>query len=224
MRIRRWASRCSRHGSTRWPRASLSNVHANSARARPRCSPALHSTAPGPGAPRRGRIDRARTVARQAESVDLPGRGLDRVCGAQLCGVDRTGAAGARHEPANVARACRDRRRTGDARPSCRSPNEYLAEPARDFGLAGLAVVEHKLGNTAAASQALRSMRTEGDRMLYQQAQILAQWGQVDAAMDGWNGHGERRLRAHLCAQRSVPDPLRGDPRFAQLLKRVGFA
>ena len=103
---------------------------------------------------------------------------------------------------------------------------EYLAEPARDFGLAGLAVVEHKLGNTAAASQALDElMRTEGDRMLYQQAQILAQWGQVDAAMERLQRAMENGDSGLIYA-RNDPflDPLRGDPRLAQLLKRVGFA
>ena len=102
---------------------------------------------------------------------------------------------------------------------------EYLAEPAREFGLAGLAVVEHRLGRTAEAQQALDELvRTAGDRVLYQQGQVLAQWGQSDAALDRL-----QRARAvgdtGLIYARNDPllDPLRGDARFAQLLASIGF-
>ena len=62
---------------------------------------------------------------------------------------------------------------------------EYAAEPVEDFRLAGEAIVEHKLGNAGGrAGGAGRSWSSElGDRVLYQQAQILAQWGERDAAI-----------------------------------------
>ncbi|MDH5175697.1 MAG: hypothetical protein OEX15_03410, partial [Gammaproteobacteria bacterium] len=103
---------------------------------------------------------------------------------------------------------------------------EYQAEPAHGFGLAGLAVVEHKLGQSGAAHKAYDEMlQTEGERMLYQQAQVLAQWGQTDAAMKCLQRalvHGD----SGLVYARNDPflDPLRGDPRLAQLLSSMGFA
>ena len=60
--------------------------------------------------------------------------------------------------------------------------------------------------------------------MLYQQAQVLAQWGDVEAAI-------ERLLKARelgdsgLVYARNDPflDPLRGDPRMQALLAGIGF-
>lgn len=103
---------------------------------------------------------------------------------------------------------------------------EYGLEPARGFGLAGLAVAEYRLGRPTAARQAyLDLLQSEGDRMLYQQAQVQAQWGQRDDAISSLQ-------RAHaigdagLVYARNDPllDPVRNDPRLAQLLKRMGFA
>jgi tetratricopeptide (TPR) repeat protein len=101
---------------------------------------------------------------------------------------------------------------------------EYLAEPASDFGLTGLAVVERRLGNEQSARDAFAKIEGEGARLRYQQAQVLAQWGQIDAAI--------ARLQqarvigdSGLVYARNDPllDPLRGDPRFAELLKSIGF-
>ena len=102
---------------------------------------------------------------------------------------------------------------------------EYTAEPVPDFRLAGLAIVEHRSGNHGAARAAMDRMLAElGDSVLYQQAQVLAQWGEA-----GY-GHGapaqgarSRRLRPDLCAQRPVPGPLRGDKRMVALLAGLGF-
>jgi TolB-like protein len=101
---------------------------------------------------------------------------------------------------------------------------EYLAEPAKDFAATGLAVVEHKLGDRAAAAQSRRAVEAEGDRLLYQQAQVLAQWGELEAAMTSL----QRALAmgdSGLVYARNDPllDPLRQDPRFGELLKRIGF-
>ena len=63
-----------------------------------------------------------------------------------------------------------------------------------------------------------------GDSVLYQQAQVLAQWGEVETAM-------LRLLKAHdmgdsgLIYARNDPflDPLRKDARMTALLDGLGF-
>ncbi len=101
---------------------------------------------------------------------------------------------------------------------------EYLAEPASDFGLTGLAVVEHRLGEVKSARDAFAKIEQEGARLRYQQAQVLSQWGQLDAAIARL-----QQARAigdsGLVYARNDPllDPLRGDRRFAGLLKSIGF-
>jgi hypothetical protein len=108
--------------------------------------------------------------------------------------------------------------RLGDARA------EYQAEPSRVFGLAGLAIVEHRLGNDAAAREAFARLMDNGDRGLYQQAQVLAQWGQLDTAIERLQA-ALRIGDSGLIYLRNDPllDPLRNDPRFAQLLASIGF-
>jgi tetratricopeptide (TPR) repeat protein len=102
---------------------------------------------------------------------------------------------------------------------------EYLQEPLEDRRLAGLAIVEGRLGDGAAARQAMGDLVAHhGDRSLYQQAQVLAQWGELDAAVEAL----QRALQvgdSGLIYSRNDPflDPLRDDPRFAQLLKAIGF-
>ncbi|MGH8262196.1 MAG: TIR domain-containing protein [Steroidobacterales bacterium] len=101
----------------------------------------------------------------------------------------------------------------------------YTAEPLEDFSLTGKAIVEHKLGNAAAAREAMAKLVADlGDRVLYQQAQILAQWGEHQAAI-------AKLERARIVGDsgliyaRNDPmlDPLRDDAKVAQLLKGIGF-
>ena len=102
---------------------------------------------------------------------------------------------------------------------------EYAAEPVPDFRLAGLAIAEHRDGKQGAARAAMDKLVAElGDSVLYQQAQVLAQWGELDTAM-------ARLLKARemgdsgLIYARNDPflDPLRKDPRMAALLAGLGF-
>lgn len=102
---------------------------------------------------------------------------------------------------------------------------EYEAEPIADFRLAGLAIVDHRSGNHAAARATLKRLVDEiGDIVLYQQAQVLAQFGDVESAIDRL-----RRARvagdAGLIYARNDPflDPLRGDARVQALLAGMGF-
>jgi TolB-like protein len=102
---------------------------------------------------------------------------------------------------------------------------EYLAEPIPDFQLTGLAIVEHRSRNRGAARAAMKRLVDElGDVVLYQQAQVLAQFGEVEEAI-------ARLLKARelgdsgLIYARNDPflDPLRADPRVQELLAEMGF-
>lgn len=88
-------------------------------------------------------------------------------------------------------------------------PSAMLREPC-------LAIVHHRLGETAAAQDALtRLVDTYGDAGLYQQAQVHAQWGELDEAM------------AILLQARQLGDAglnyLRMDPMLAPLRTRQDF-
>jgi tetratricopeptide (TPR) repeat protein len=102
---------------------------------------------------------------------------------------------------------------------------EYLAEPAADFRLAGLAIVGKKLGHGTEAQAALAELLTErAEQSLYQQGQVYAQWAEQDTAI-------ERLEQARVVGDsgliyaRNDPllDPLRGDPRFTRILQSIGF-
>lgn len=91
--------------------------------------------------------------------------------------------------------------------------------------MTGLAITERKLGNDAAARAANAQLISQlGDSALYQQAQVLAQWGEREAAIG-------RLLRARqicdegLLNSHSDPliDSLRAAARFHQLQKDLGF-
>ena len=102
---------------------------------------------------------------------------------------------------------------------------EYAAEPVEDFRLTGEAIVQRKLGNLAAAQAARTKLVKElGDRVLYQQAQIHAQWGELDAAIAKLQ-QARRIGDSGLIYLRNDPllDPLRRDPRFDGLLASIGF-
>jgi tetratricopeptide (TPR) repeat protein len=102
---------------------------------------------------------------------------------------------------------------------------EYLAEPVEDFRLAGIAIVDRKLGNDTAAKAGLSKLvADQGDRVLYQQAQVLAQWGERDAALERLQ-QARRIGDSGLIYARNDPklDPLRDDPRFKELLTSLGF-
>ncbi len=102
---------------------------------------------------------------------------------------------------------------------------EYGAEPVPDFKLTGLAIVEHRSGDARAARTAMqRLVHERGDTVLYQQAQVLAQFGDLEGAI-------ARLLKARefgdsgLIYARNDPflDPLRSDPRMQALLTGMGF-
>jgi TolB-like protein/Tfp pilus assembly protein PilF len=102
---------------------------------------------------------------------------------------------------------------------------EYAKEPAQDLALTGKGIVAARQNDRAGAQSALQALLAAmGDKVGYQQAQIHTQLGELDAAM-----RELQRARAYgdggLIYARNDPflDPLRADPRFAELLAQLGF-
>lgn len=102
----------------------------------------------------------------------------------------------------------------------------FAAEPHAIFRLAGLAIVRRRRGDAAGAQGFLDQLRTTlGDSAIYQQAEVLAQWGDVAGALTALE-----RARAlgdsGLIYLGTDPllDPLRREPRFRALAGALGFA
>ena len=91
--------------------------------------------------------------------------------------------------------------------------------------LSGTAILQHKLGNQEAADEAMAMMvAAYRDNGLYQQAQVHAQWGDLEASLQALN-----RARdigdPGVCQILVDPllDPLRKEPGFEALKAAVGF-
>ena len=100
---------------------------------------------------------------------------------------------------------------------------EYRAEPLDFTRLTGLAIALKRAGDTAGAQSAWQQLvAARGDSAAYQQAEVLAQWGDVGGAV--------RRLqRAAASGDNGLIyilndpflDPLRRDPAFRSLLQSL---
>jgi predicted Zn-dependent protease len=102
---------------------------------------------------------------------------------------------------------------------------EYEREPNSLFRLPGQAIVALRRQRPAEAESALARLRSEhGDNGLYQQAQILAQWGRGQEALERL-GEALEKVDSGLIYLRIDPfvDPIRNQPAFASLLNRLGF-
>lgn len=101
----------------------------------------------------------------------------------------------------------------------------YESEPSLLSKLAGLAMLERQSGNAEAAEQAFAAMiERYGDNSLYQQAQVLAQWGQTDealAVLERAYAAGDAGLVLSRSDQNL--DPVRQTPEFESLQQRLGF-
>lgn len=102
---------------------------------------------------------------------------------------------------------------------------EFAQETNSLLALPGQAIVAHKQGQSAGVDSALAALVAEyGDNGLYQQAQILAQSGQGDAAFaaldKAWSAKD-----SGLVYLRSDPflAPLRKDARYKDLLRELKF-
>jgi hypothetical protein len=92
--------------------------------------------------------------------------------------------------------------------------------------LTGLAIVERKLGNPGAADKAFAGLvQDRGDSALYQQAQVLAQWGRNEDALtklERARQVGDSGLI--YVATDPLLDPLRKDSRFGNFMNSLHLA
>jgi TolB-like protein len=98
---------------------------------------------------------------------------------------------------------------------------EFEAEPDDQFRLTGIAIAQHRLGDEAAAEKAFSDLQSQmGDAAVYQQAEVLAQWGRVDDAVKKLARAFEVGDSGLTYAATDVMlDPLRHDPRFTRLIR-----
>lgn len=99
----------------------------------------------------------------------------------------------------------------------------FAAEPIEVFGLTGLAIARHKLGDTQGARQAFNSLLAKyGESGLYQQAQVLAQWGETDRALVMLRrAFDEGDPGILLATNDPLLGPLRGEPEMDRLLLQL---
>ena len=101
----------------------------------------------------------------------------------------------------------------------------FTAETMSLLALPGQAIVAFRIGDRAAARKWLdRLVAAEGDNGLYQQAQVLAQFGDTAAALDRLD-QALAQQDSGLSALYSDPflDPLQNEPRFKALLAKLHF-
>lgn len=111
----------------------------------------------------------------------------------------------------------------GDIDAATQSFEREKSPPRR---LPGLAIIAHKRGNHAAAQAAFNELVAEmGDKSLYQYAQIYAQWGEHNQALDALEKAWTLRDGGFLMMYSDpLLIPLREMPRFRLLAESAGFA
>lgn len=103
---------------------------------------------------------------------------------------------------------------------------EIEQEPLGWMKQSGSAILLHKMGRTEEAERFLAMLIREDDEeyALYQQGQVNAQWGNAEQAMKCLNRalhFGDPGLSQLLVDP--LLDPVRDDPRFIELLAKIGF-
>jgi tetratricopeptide (TPR) repeat protein len=100
---------------------------------------------------------------------------------------------------------------------------EFEAEPEAQFRLTGIAIAQNRLGNQPAAEKAFADLQSQvGDSAVYQQAEVLAQWGRTNESMQKLARALEVGDSGLTYAATDVMlDPLRRDQRFARLVNAL---
>jgi tetratricopeptide (TPR) repeat protein len=107
-----------------------------------------------------------------------------------------------------------------------RALEEFAKETFEFLRLTGEAIAWHHLGNREQAVAALQSLiSTAGESASFQIAAVYAQWGETDNAMT-WleRGYVIRDPGLQYLRVQSVFDPIRDDPRFQGLLRKMKLA
>ena len=103
---------------------------------------------------------------------------------------------------------------------------EVEKEPLDWMRFSEIAILQQKLGQKEAADAAMASLIAGyRDNGLYQQAQVYAQWGDLDQSLQALNSArdiGDPGV-SQLVAD-PLLDPLRSEPQFGELMAAVGFA
>jgi TolB-like protein/tetratricopeptide (TPR) repeat protein len=101
----------------------------------------------------------------------------------------------------------------------------FEAEKQNVAKQAGIAISQQRLGNDSAAKAAMAELTSETETVsLFQQGQVLAQWGDLDAAVATLEQAYEQRDGGMTTVfYDPMLDPLRKLPRFIRLLKSLGF-
>lgn len=99
----------------------------------------------------------------------------------------------------------------------------YESDAVPVYRQTGTAIIQKKLGDDAAARTAFDELLADsGDAALYQQAEILAQWGERERAIETLTRAFDQRDPGILFAINDpLLDPLRSAPEFDQLLLRL---
>lgn len=101
----------------------------------------------------------------------------------------------------------------------------YAAEPSQLSQLRGLTITDFRLNGPAAGeAQMARLVQAFGDGGLYQQVEVLAQWGRIGPALDALEkAHALRDSGLVLAGHDPLLNPLRSQPRFKAVLAAIGL-
>ncbi|OYQ30159.1 hypothetical protein CHU93_06835 [Sandarakinorhabdus cyanobacteriorum] len=100
----------------------------------------------------------------------------------------------------------------------------YSAEQGRVSRLRSLAIIDGRTAGRAAGEVHLARLTAEfGDAVAFQRAEVLAQWGERDAALASLElALQQRDSGLILAAHDPMLDPVRDDPRFVAVLRAIG--
>ena len=179
-----------------------------------------------------GRTDTGIALARRGVAADPLNTASYRALGGALENSRRYSEAAAAYEnsialdPEHADRDYWNRARSyylagnlAEAQASCE------VKPDHWYSLVCKAIVYQKLGRREAASAAMRrAVEQAGDAGGYQYAEIYAQWGESNAALD-WLEKAMRLRDTGMANLRTDPllDPLRKEPRFRALERALKF-
>ena len=101
----------------------------------------------------------------------------------------------------------------------------FETEPVALFSQVGVAITQDKLGDRDAAQQAFNAMLEDyGDAGLYQQAQVYAQWGDDQQALQLLDrAFAEADPGVLFAPNDPLLDPIRSDPAVLPLLERLSL-